>query len=148
MRCIVFVSARKNLVCDHKTIACYRLRTAITSPNRSRHEQHKKGSNLTEKFRRKAGYFQVNTGKMQSLQIPAFRLILYCFPSDFIRHLPDLRAHQKSANFFGGGFDQRCESRTDKSAGGRSSCRIKPIAWLIPCQHGEIKKWGNDRQSA
>ena len=30
------------MVCDRKNIACYQERTAITSPNRSRHEQHKK----------------------------------------------------------------------------------------------------------
>jgi hypothetical protein len=36
-----------------------------------------KSSNLTEKVRRKAGYFPVNTGKVQPLQIPAFRLTLY-----------------------------------------------------------------------
>ena len=27
-----------------------------------------------------AGYFQVNTGKVHPLQIPAFRLTLYCKP--------------------------------------------------------------------
>jgi len=32
------------MVCDRKNIACYRERTAITSPNRSRHEQHKKAA--------------------------------------------------------------------------------------------------------
>ncbi|MEG4801291.1 hypothetical protein QUB63_18075 [Microcoleus sp. ARI1-B5] len=37
-----------------------------------------KSSNLTEKVRRKAGYFQVNTGKVQFLQIPVISLILYC----------------------------------------------------------------------
>ncbi|WP_190274478.1 hypothetical protein [Oscillatoria nigro-viridis] len=36
------MSARKSQVCDRKNIACYQERTAITSPNRSRHEQHKK----------------------------------------------------------------------------------------------------------
>jgi hypothetical protein len=30
-----------------------------------------KSSNLTEKVRRKAGYFQVNAGKVHPLQIPA-----------------------------------------------------------------------------
>jgi hypothetical protein len=39
----LFLSLKhKVAVCDHKNIACYRLRTAITSLNRSRHEQHKK----------------------------------------------------------------------------------------------------------
>ena len=42
MRCIVFVSARKSQGCDHKNIACYQERTAKTSLNRQRHEQHKK----------------------------------------------------------------------------------------------------------
>ena len=55
-----------------------------------------------------AGYFQVNTGKVQPLQIPAFRLTLYCFPPDFILQMPDFSAPQKLATFFGGGFDRRC----------------------------------------
>jgi hypothetical protein len=37
-----------------------------------------KSSNLTEKVRRKAGYFPVNTGKVHPLQIPVISLILYC----------------------------------------------------------------------
>jgi hypothetical protein len=59
-----------------------------------------KGTNSTKKqqFDRQiqafAGYFQVNTGKVQSLQMPVISLILYCFPPDFIRHLPDFRAHK------------------------------------------------------
>jgi hypothetical protein len=54
-----------------------------------------KGSLCTKKqqFDRKsqafAGYFPVNTGKVQPLQIPAFRLTLYCFPPDFILQMPD-----------------------------------------------------------
>ncbi|MEG4809773.1 hypothetical protein QUA82_18205 [Microcoleus sp. F8-D3] len=41
----LFLSLKyKVAVCDRKTIACYRLRTAITSPNRSRHEQQKKAA--------------------------------------------------------------------------------------------------------
>jgi hypothetical protein len=58
-----------------------------------------KGSNLTGNCRRKAGYFQVNTGRVQSLQMPVISLILYCFPSDFILHLPDFSAPQQLANF-------------------------------------------------
>jgi hypothetical protein len=54
---------------------------------------------LAGKCRRKAGYFQVNTGKMQPLQIPAFRLTLYCFPPDFILQIPDFSAPQQLANF-------------------------------------------------
>ncbi|MEG4507568.1 hypothetical protein QUA81_28505 [Microcoleus sp. F6_B4] len=37
-----------------------------------------KGSNLTGNCRRKAGYFQVNTGRVQPLQMPVISLILYC----------------------------------------------------------------------
>jgi hypothetical protein len=48
-----------------------------------------KSSNLTEKVRRKAGYFPVNTGKVHPLQIPVISLILYCFPPDFILQIPD-----------------------------------------------------------
>jgi len=48
-----------------------------------------KSSNLTEKVRRKAGYFPVNTGKVQPLQMPVISLILYCFPPDFILQMPD-----------------------------------------------------------
>jgi hypothetical protein len=39
-----------------------------------------------------AGYFRVNTGRVQFLQMPVILLILYCFPPDFIRPLPMLRA--------------------------------------------------------
>jgi len=46
-----------------------------------------------------AGYFRVNTGKVQFLQIPAFSLILYCFPSDFILQIPDFNALQQLALF-------------------------------------------------
>ncbi|MEG4589093.1 hypothetical protein QUA54_28335 [Microcoleus sp. MOSTC5] len=87
---------------------------------------------------------QVKCSPYKYLQTPDFILQT----PDFILQTPDFRAHKKSANFFGGGFDRRCEWRTDKSAGGRSSYRIKPITWFIPCQHEEIKKRGNDRQSA
>jgi hypothetical protein len=48
-------------------------------PRENRHNQSQqakavlaqKSSNLTEKVRRKAGYFRVNTGKVHPLQIPA-----------------------------------------------------------------------------
>jgi hypothetical protein len=39
-----FFSARKSQVCTDKTIACYQERTAKTSLNRQRHEQHKKAA--------------------------------------------------------------------------------------------------------
>jgi len=58
-----------------------------------------KSSNLTEKVRRKAGYFPVNTGKVHPLQIPVISLILYCFPPDFILQIPDFSAPQQLANF-------------------------------------------------
>jgi len=47
-------------------------------PQQAKERTAQKSSNLTEKVRRKAGYLQVNTGKVQPLQIPAFRLTLYC----------------------------------------------------------------------
>jgi hypothetical protein len=41
----LFLSLKhKVAVCDHKNIACYQERTAITSPNRLWHEQHKKAA--------------------------------------------------------------------------------------------------------
>jgi hypothetical protein len=58
-------------------------------PQQAKAVSAQKSSKLTEKVRRKAGYLQVNTGKVQPLQIPAFRLILYCFPPDFILQMPD-----------------------------------------------------------
>jgi hypothetical protein len=36
---------------------------------------------------------------VQPLQMPAFRLILYCFPPDFILQMPDFSAPQQLANF-------------------------------------------------
>jgi hypothetical protein len=41
-------------------------------PQQTKARTAQKSSNLTEKFRRKAGYFQVNTGRMQFLQMPVF----------------------------------------------------------------------------
>jgi hypothetical protein len=46
-----------------------------------------------------AGYFWVKTGKVQFLQIPAFSLILYCFPSDFILQNSDFNTPQQLAIF-------------------------------------------------
>jgi hypothetical protein len=41
----LFLSLKhKVAVCDHKTIACYRLRTAITCLNKQRYEQQKKAA--------------------------------------------------------------------------------------------------------
>ncbi|MEG4533987.1 hypothetical protein [Microcoleus sp. D2_18a_D3] len=39
-------------------------------PQQAKAVSAQKSSNLTEKVRRKAGYFPVNTGKVQPLQIP------------------------------------------------------------------------------
>ena len=41
----LFLSLKhKVAVCDHKTIACYRERTAKSSVNKEMHEQHKKAA--------------------------------------------------------------------------------------------------------
>jgi hypothetical protein len=64
-----------------------------------------KGTNSTKKqqFDRKsqafAGYFWVNTGRMQFLQMPVISLILYCFPPDFILQMPDFSAPQQLVIF-------------------------------------------------
>jgi hypothetical protein len=68
-------------------------------PQQAKARTAQKSSNLTEKFRRKAGYFQVNTGKMQFLQMPVISLILYCFPPDFILQMPDFSAPQQLVIF-------------------------------------------------
>jgi len=47
-------------------------------PQQANVRSTQKSSNLTEKVRRKAGYFRVNTGKVQPLQMPVISLILYC----------------------------------------------------------------------
>jgi len=78
-----FLSARKSPVCTDKNIACYLSRTAITSHNQL--QQAKAGTaqkfrQVLYKVRRKAGYFRVNIGKVQSLQMPAFSLTLYSKP--------------------------------------------------------------------
>jgi hypothetical protein len=39
-------------------------------PQQAKARTAQKSSNLTEKFRRKAGYFRVNTGRVQPLQKP------------------------------------------------------------------------------
>jgi hypothetical protein len=59
-----------------------------------------KGTNSTKKqqFDRQiqafAGYFQVNTGKVQPLQMPVISLIFILHLPDFILQMPDLRAHK------------------------------------------------------
>src|SRR4028118_647399 len=46
-------------------------------PQQAKARTAQKSSNLTEKVRRKAGYFRVNTGRVQPLQMPVVSLILY-----------------------------------------------------------------------
>ena len=75
--CIIFCLHELVRVCDRKNIACYRERTTITSPNRLRHEQHKKAV-IWHKLQAFAGYLQAFAGKVQSLQMPVISLILYC----------------------------------------------------------------------
>jgi hypothetical protein len=62
-----------------------------------------KTSNLTEKVRRKAGYFPVNTGKVHPLQIPVISLILYCKRLTLYCKCLTL-AHTTISYFFCGGF--------------------------------------------
>jgi hypothetical protein len=47
-------------------------------PQQAKARTAQKSSNLTEKFRWQAGYFRVNTGRVQPLQMPVISLILYC----------------------------------------------------------------------
>jgi hypothetical protein len=58
-----------------------------------------KSSNLTEKVRRKAGYFPVKTGKVQFLQMPAFSRSFVQQIPDFILQMPDFNAPQQLAIF-------------------------------------------------
>jgi hypothetical protein len=64
-------------------------------PQQAKARSTQKSSKLTEKVRRKAGYFRVKAGRVQPLQIPVIPLILYCFPPDFILQMPDFSAPQK-----------------------------------------------------
>jgi hypothetical protein len=54
-------------------------------PQQANVRSTQKSSNLTEKVRRKAGYFPVNAGKVHPLQIPDFILQT----PDFILQIPD-----------------------------------------------------------
>jgi len=58
-----------------------------------------KSSNLTGKFRRKAGYFRVNTDRVQFLQMPAFSRSFVQQMPDFILQMPDFSAPQQLAIF-------------------------------------------------
>jgi hypothetical protein len=46
------------------------IKNSQNQPQQAKARTAQKSSSLTEKVRRKAGYFQVNTGRVQSLQIP------------------------------------------------------------------------------
>jgi hypothetical protein len=54
---------------------------------------------LTEKVRRKAGYFRVKTGKVQELQMPAFSRSFVQQIPDFILQMPDFNAPEKFVIF-------------------------------------------------
>jgi len=54
-----FFSARKSQVCDHKNIACYRLRTVITCLNRQMYARHKKAAI----WPKKSGICRIFSGK-------------------------------------------------------------------------------------
>jgi hypothetical protein len=58
-----------------------------------------KSSNLTEKVRRKAGYFPVNTGKVQPLQMPVISRSFVQQIPDFILQMPDFNAPQQLVIF-------------------------------------------------
>jgi hypothetical protein len=84
----------KVAVCDRKTIACYRERTAITSPNRSRHEQRKKAAI----WPKKSGVCWIFSDTIRENAVPAKAWIIPVFVQqmpDFIRHLPDFSDPQK-----------------------------------------------------
>jgi hypothetical protein len=66
----LFLSLKhKVAVCDHKNIACYQERTAKTSLN-SKGTLDTKKQQFDRKIQAFAGYFRVNTGRVQPLQIP------------------------------------------------------------------------------
>ena len=46
-----------------------------------------------------AGYFPIQSERMQSLQKPELYLFLYSFPPDFIMQMPDFNAPQQLAIF-------------------------------------------------
>jgi hypothetical protein len=46
------------------------IKNSQNQPQQAKAQTAQKSSNLTEKFRRKAGHFRVKTGRVQPLQIP------------------------------------------------------------------------------
>ena len=76
--CIIFISAHiSHGLWSQKHCLLAKL-NSLNQPQQAKGRTAQKSSNLTEKVRRKAGYFPVNTGKLQPLQIPVISLILYC----------------------------------------------------------------------
>jgi hypothetical protein len=89
-----FSSGRKSQVLYGQKPCLLPKLNSHNQPQQANARTAQKSSNLTEKFRRKAGYFRVNTGRVQPLQMPVISLILYCFPPDFILQMPDFSAHK------------------------------------------------------
>jgi len=80
-------------VCDHKNIACYRERTAITSLNKQMHARHKKVVIWQESAGGKQDIFseiQVECSPCKYLYLTDFVLQ----KPDFILQMPDFRAHK------------------------------------------------------
>jgi hypothetical protein len=90
--CIIFCQHELVRVGDRKNIACYRERTAITSLNQQRHEQHKKAVIWQEI----AGVCRIFSGKYRYSAVPANACNLTDFilqTPDFILQMPDFSAH-------------------------------------------------------
>jgi hypothetical protein len=75
------------------------IKNSQNQPQPAKARTAQKSSNLTEKFRRKAGYVRVNTGKVQFLQMPAFSRSFVQQIPDFILQMPDFNAPQKFVIF-------------------------------------------------
>jgi hypothetical protein len=65
------------------------IKNSQNQPQQVKARAAQKSSKLTEKFRRKAGYFQVNTGKVQPLQMPVISRSFVQQMPDFILQMPD-----------------------------------------------------------
>ncbi len=88
----------KVAVCDRKTIACYRERTAITSPNGKGNEQHKKAAS----WPKNSGICRTFSDTIRENAVPAKACIIPVFVQqipDFIRYLPDFSAPQNLVIF-------------------------------------------------
>jgi len=89
MRVYYFLSARISQGLRSQKHCLLPRENSHNQPQQAKAVLAQKSSKRTVKCRRKAGYVRVKTGRVHPLQIPAFRLTLYCFPPDFILHLPD-----------------------------------------------------------